>query len=91
MLLLESGLTRGLIMEQFKKIIPILVIIAIYGGITTIYYEMTVIFLSDSFRMCLDNRVGIFIGDTKARTGTVPSFGASNHILATFVTILIVP
>jgi len=29
-----------------------------------------------------DNRVGIFIGDTKARTGTVPSFGASNHILA---------
>jgi len=45
MLLLESGLTRGLIMEQFKKIIPILVIIAIYGGITTIY--------------CIDNDIPI--------------------------------
>ena len=29
-----------------------------------------------------DNRVGIFVGDTIKRTGDVPSFGASNHILA---------
>ncbi|MDB0603188.1 DUF2586 family protein [Tenacibaculum maritimum] len=29
-----------------------------------------------------DNRVGIFIGDTQTRTATVPSLGASNHILA---------
>ena len=58
-----------------KKFAPFYVVLEAYG-FTGNHLDLATL-LEGS-----DNRVAIFIGDTEKHTADVPSFGASNHILA---------